>query len=76
MHEVLRTELRGSGVRTTLVSPGAVDTGIWDNIEPDGRGKYPSKSAMLLPEDVAQAVLYAVSQPPRVNVDELRLAHS
>jgi len=76
MHEVLRTELRGSGVRTTLVSPGAVDTGIWDNIEPDGRGRYPSKNAMLLPEDVAQAVLFAVSQPPRVNVDELRLAHS
>jgi len=76
MHEVMRTELRGSGVRTTLVSPGAVDTGIWDNIEPDGRGRYPSKNAMLLPEDVAQAVLFAVSQPPRVNVDELRLAHS
>ena len=76
MHEVMRTELRGSGVRTTLVSPGAVDTGIWDNIEPDGRGRYPAKNAMLLPDDVAAAVLFAVSQPPRVNVDELRLAHS
>ncbi len=76
MHEVMRAELRGSGVRTTLVSPGAVDTGIWDNIEPDGRGRFPPRNAMLEVEDVAQAVLYAVSQPPRVNVDELRLARA
>src|SRR5690606_4120864 len=32
MHEVLRLELRGSGVRTTLVSPGPVDTELWDDL--------------------------------------------
>jgi NADP-dependent 3-hydroxy acid dehydrogenase YdfG len=76
MHEVLRLELRGSGVRNTLVSPGAVDTGLWDAIEPDGRGRYPARNAMLEVEDVAHAVVYAVTQPPRVNVDELRLARA
>ena len=76
MHEVLRAEVRGSGVRTTLVSPGAVNTGVWDAIEPDGRGRFPNKNAMLEVEDVAAAVLYAVTQPPRVNVDELRLARA
>ena len=30
LHEVLRAELRGSGVRATLVSPGPVDTTLWD----------------------------------------------
>src|SRR5208283_432105 len=30
LHEVLRTELRGTGVRATLVSPGGVDTPLWD----------------------------------------------
>src|SRR5205823_6216169 len=30
LHEVMRTELRGTGVRLTLVSPGPVDTSLWD----------------------------------------------
>jgi len=33
LHEVLRAELRGSGVRATLVSPGPVDTTLWDGID-------------------------------------------
>ena len=37
LHEVLRAELRGSGVRTTLVSPAQVDTAMWDEIDPDSR---------------------------------------
>ena len=35
LHEVLRAELRGTGVRATLVSPGPVDTALWDPIDPD-----------------------------------------
>ena len=34
-HEVLRQEVRGSGVRATLVSPGPVDTPLWDPVNPD-----------------------------------------
>jgi len=30
---------------------------------------------MLEPEDVVQAVLFALTRPDRVNVDELRLSH-
>ena len=33
LHEVLREELRGSGVRSTLVSPSGVDTPLWDAID-------------------------------------------
>jgi NADP-dependent 3-hydroxy acid dehydrogenase YdfG len=76
LHEVLRLETRGSGVRATLVSPGPVDTPLWDLIDPDSRHGFTPRRAMLQPEAVADAVLYAVTQPPQVNVDELRLSHS
>ncbi len=77
MHEVLREELRGAGVRATLVSPGSVDTGMWDGISFGGAERtVPNRDTMLATADIAAAVLYAVAQPTTVNVDELRLSHS
>lgn len=76
LHEVLRTELRGTGVRVTLVSPGSTDTSIWDGLDRAGKGRFPPREAMLDADAVAAAVLYAVSQPPAVNVDELRLSRA
>ena len=74
LHEVLREEMRGTGVRTTLVSPGAVDTSLWDTVDPDNRPGFTPRARMMRPDDVAAAILYAVTAPPRVNVDELRLS--
>jgi NADP-dependent 3-hydroxy acid dehydrogenase YdfG len=76
VHEVLRAETRGTGVRATLVSPGPVDTGMWNMVNPDARGDLPSRSQMLGPGDVAGAVLFAVTQPATVNIDELRLSRA
>jgi len=76
MHEVLRAETRGSGVRATLVSPSATDTTLWDDLAPDSRAAFPKGADMLRAEDVARAVLYAVTQPATVNVDELRLSRA
>jgi NADP-dependent 3-hydroxy acid dehydrogenase YdfG len=76
LHEVLRAELTSSGVRATLVSPGPVDTSLWDEIDPDNRPGFSPRASMLRPEAVAAAVLYAVTQPDEVNVDELRLSHA
>jgi len=76
LHEVLRLETRSSGVRATLVSPGQVDTPLWDAIDPDNRDGFTPRSQMLQPEAVADAVLYAVTQPADVNIDELRLSRS
>ncbi len=76
VHEVLRAETRGSGVRVTLVSPSATDTDIWVGLEPGVRARFPSRGEMLGAEDVAAAVMFAVSQPATVNVDELRLSRS
>ena len=76
VHEVLREELRGSGIRATLVAPSATDTPIWDPIDPDNTPGFPSRAAMLRPEDVADAVLWAVTRPSHVNVDELRISRA
>jgi NADP-dependent 3-hydroxy acid dehydrogenase YdfG len=77
IHEVLRAELRGTGVRATLVSPAATDTEIWNTVSvTDPGGKPHSKRPMLDPEDVVRAVMFALTQPERVNIDELRLSHS
>ncbi|MDE3053332.1 MAG: SDR family oxidoreductase [Gemmatimonadota bacterium] len=75
LHEVLRVELRGTGVRTTLVSPGPVDTDLWSPANLAARPGAPARERMLDSRAVADAVLYAVTQPPDVNVDELRLSY-
>ena len=76
LHEVLRAELRGSGVRATLVSPGPVDTPLWDEIDPDIAPGFTPRRDMLRPAAVADAVRFVVTQPADVNVDELRLSRS
>jgi len=73
---VLRAELRGSGVRATLVSPGPVDTPLWDPIDPDAREGFTPRAAMLPADAVADAILYAATRPVEVNIDELRLSRS
>ncbi len=74
MHEVLRAETRGTTIRATLVSPGPTDTPLWDAVDPDSRAEFPNRADMLQADDVARAVLFALTQPARVNVDELRVS--
>lgn len=74
--EALRAETRGSGVRCTLVSPAATDTPIWDPHDPDAQAHLPNRDEMLRPDDVADAVLWSVTRPPHVDIDELRLSRS
>ena len=76
LHEVLREELRGSGVRATLVSPGPVDTTLWDEVNPDERPGFTPRAQMLDAAAVADAVRYVVTCPDEVNVDELRLSRA
>ncbi|HZH42004.1 MAG TPA: SDR family oxidoreductase [Gemmatimonadales bacterium] len=73
MHESIVAELAGTGVRTTLVSPGPVDTDIWDPIDPDSKDGFTKRKDMLRAEDVAEAVFFAVTRPPRTAITEIRL---
>lgn len=65
--EGLRQELRGMheahGVRVTLIEPGMVDTPFFES--------GPPMDGALEPEDIARAVIYALSQPPHVDVSEI-----
>lgn len=76
MHEVLRAELKGTGIRATLVSPGPVNTELWDPVDPDNTPGFTKRADMLSPEAVAAAVEFAVTRPHEVNIDELRLSRS
>lgn len=70
MGESLRQELRqmhdNTSIRVTLIEPGMVDTPFFDN-RPTG---------VLEADDIAAAVLYAVEQPGRVDVNEILIRPS
>lgn len=76
LHQVLRSELKASGVRVSLVSPGPVDTSLWDAIDIQGQPGFTPRAEMLSAESVAEAVHWVVTAPAGVNVDELRLSRS
>ncbi|HEV8304253.1 MAG TPA: SDR family oxidoreductase [Gemmatimonadales bacterium] len=73
MHEVIRAETARTGVRTTLISSGPVDTGIWDAVDPDSKPGFTKRKDMMRVEDVAEAVRFAVTRPARLAVTEIRL---
>lgn len=76
LHEVLRAELRGSGIRVSLVSPGPVDTDMWNPVNPDEQPGFTPRAEMLSPEAVADAVHFVLTAHASLNVDELRLSRS
>jgi NADP-dependent 3-hydroxy acid dehydrogenase YdfG len=61
MGEAARQELNGTGVRVTLIEPGKVDTAFFENPVSDA----------LEPDDIARVVMFAVSQPAHVDVNEI-----
>jgi NADP-dependent 3-hydroxy acid dehydrogenase YdfG len=61
MGEAARLELHEFGVRVTLIQPGMTETPFFDEPPTDA----------LQADDVARAVMYAVTQPERVTVNEI-----
>ena len=73
LHGVLTAELAGSGVRASLVSPGPVDTGLWDPVDPDARPGFTKRADMLRAQDVADAVLFVATRPAHVTIPTLTI---
>jgi len=73
LHAVLLKELHGTGVRATLLSPGPVDTAIWDAVDPDTKPGFTRRAQMLEPEDVAEAVLFVATRRDQVAIPELHI---
>jgi NADP-dependent 3-hydroxy acid dehydrogenase YdfG len=61
MGEGLRQEVSDSDIKVTLIEPGMVDTPFFEN-RPNGA---------LEASDIASAVMWAISQPPNVDVNEV-----
>jgi NADP-dependent 3-hydroxy acid dehydrogenase YdfG len=62
MGEAARLDFNETGVRVTLIEPGMVDTPFFDS---------PPQIEALRGEDIARTVMFAVSQPPHVDVNEI-----
>jgi NADP-dependent 3-hydroxy acid dehydrogenase YdfG len=62
MGEAARLDFNDSGVRVSLIEPGMTDTPFFDS---------PPEIEALKPDDIARAVMFAVQQPPHVDVNEI-----
>jgi NADP-dependent 3-hydroxy acid dehydrogenase YdfG len=76
--EAMRQEVAALGIRVTIVEPGATETEVFASI-PDTAARaimnqHITKQGNMRAEDVANAILYALEQPPNVNVREIWLA--
>jgi NADP-dependent 3-hydroxy acid dehydrogenase YdfG len=76
MSQNLRLELRGTGVRVTEICPGRVATEFYDAAVPDPATRDRIKTTGIReinPDDIAEAIVYAVSAPAHVNVSTIEL---
>jgi short-subunit dehydrogenase len=68
LSQSIREELRDHKIRMINVYPAATDTEIWNNVS----GDWP-RDKMMSAADVARAVIYAISQPNNVLVENITL---
>lgn len=70
LSKTLAIEERANGIRVVTISPGSVNTPIWDTdtVQADFE-----RSQMLTPEIVAQSILYTALLPEQAVVEELTL---
>jgi NADP-dependent 3-hydroxy acid dehydrogenase YdfG len=70
--EALRKDINSKGIKVTLIEPGAVDTDMQEKPTAE-KLKMVEDGEMLTADDIAIAVLYALSQPKRCDVVELKI---
>jgi NADP-dependent 3-hydroxy acid dehydrogenase YdfG len=78
--ESLRAEVTLAGIRVSVIEPGATATEAHEAIKDDQVREFTrqhlQKDGALQPEDVAAAIVFVVSLPPRVNVSQLMIRPS
>lgn len=70
LSKTLAAEERQNGIRVITISPGSVDTELWDS---DTVRIKLERSAMLTPESVAQSILHTILLPQQAVIEELTL---
>jgi len=75
LSDALRREVHKDGVRVTVIEPGAVGTELVANIGDEqvrrAAEQYVGSLTAMEPEDVAEAIVFAVTRHPRVQVNEI-----
>jgi ribitol 2-dehydrogenase len=67
----LRRQVASSGIRVGSIAPGMVANELWGLTEAAEIDKWVGKHASLRSEDVAEAVVFMLSQPPHVTIRDL-----
>ena len=69
--EALRNEVQGHNIRVTLVHPGMTKTAFSDSFTKGGSPIPFDKGDILKPEDIANAIHFALTRPQGVSLNEL-----
>ena len=64
LSKVMKLEMQPHGIKVTAIIPGSTLTDSWKNVQVD-------KDSMVLPEDIASAIVNIYNMSPGANVDEL-----
>jgi NADP-dependent 3-hydroxy acid dehydrogenase YdfG len=73
--EGMRQELGGYGIRVCIIEPGATDTALFEGVSDprlrESVRRLAQREGAMKPQDVAAAITFVVTLPPRANVSEL-----
>ena len=76
INQNLRLELSGTGVRATEICPGRVETEFFDvafSDNPEKKKEMTSGLTLLTKEDIADAIMFAINAPWRMNVSLIEI---
>jgi ribitol 2-dehydrogenase len=67
----LRRQVAPSGIRVGSIAPGVVANELWGMTDPADIARRVAERTVLRNEDVVQAVVFMLSQPPNVTIRDL-----
>jgi ribitol 2-dehydrogenase len=67
----LRRQVADDGIRVGAIQPGTVATELWGPVDPANVATRVAERTILTPEDVAEAAIFVLKQPPNVSIRDL-----